>query len=99
LRLVRGAHRVELQGPLPAAASVALPLPLPPHRATAALEGWAPQGLRPDGGVEGALQLVRDAPAEPGAEPGAAPTLPPFLRVLRSFDLRPHWPGGTCVRR
>jgi hypothetical protein len=98
LRVARGAHRVELAGPLPPAASVALPLPLAPHRATASLEGWTLQGLRPDGSVEGALQLVRDAGAAPGEAP-AAPALPPFLHVVRGLALGIDWQASTWVMR
>lgn len=99
VRVPRGAHRIELSGPLPPAASVALPLPLAPHRATAEVTGWTLQGLRPDGSLEGALQLVRDAGAEPGEEPAAAAALPPFLRVERSLALGIDWQAVTVVTR
>ena len=99
LRVAAGAHRVELAGPLPPADAVALPLPLPPRRAEAQLEGWTLAGLRPDGSVEGALQLVREAGSEKPAEAREAPALPPFLRVERQLSLGLTWSATTLVMR
>jgi hypothetical protein len=98
LRLPAGAHRVELEGPLAEAASVALPLPVVPHRAEAKLSGYTLLGLRPDGGVEPALQLVRDVPVGEEAK-REAPALPPFVRVIRSFELGLTWEASTYVVR
>ena len=98
-RIGPGAHRVELEGPLAPTASVDLPLPLAPHRAEAHLAGWTLLGLRPDGGVEPALQLVRDAPA-PGEERKAeTPALPPFVRIARTLELGLTWQAETYVQR
>jgi hypothetical protein len=100
LRVGAGAHRVELEGPLPPQDVVALPLPLPPRRAEAELEGWTLEGLRPDGSVEAALQLVREAGSEPAAaEVRESQALPPFLRVERSFLLGLNWTASTSVMR
>jgi len=100
LRLAPGSHAIELDGPLPPGASVALPLPLAPHRAEARLEGWTLEGIRPDGSTEPTLQLVRAA-AAPGAGAGAeeAPELPPFVRVRRSLLLGLTWEVRSEVER
>lgn len=98
LRLDPGVHRIELEGALPPDASVALPLPLQPHRAEAVLSGWTLHGMRPDGGVEETLQLVRDAVTAEEAK-REAPSLPPFLRVTRSLGLGLTWDLHTVVSR
>jgi hypothetical protein len=98
-RVEAGTHRVELEGPLAAAPTVDLPLPVVPHRAEARLEGWTLVGLRADGNVEAALQLVRDAPA-PGEETTAdVPALPPFARIVRHVDLGLTWQAETFIQR
>lgn len=98
LRLGPGVHEVALAGPLPPGGSVALPLPLLPHRAEASLDGYELFGLRADGGVEPTLQLVRTAaaPEAPGPAPAA---LPPFLRVERALALGLTWEARAVVRR
>lgn len=98
LRVEPGSHAVALAGPLPPGASVAIPLPLVPHRAEAVVDGYELLGLRPDGGAEATLQLVRVA-AEP-EEPGqAAVALPPFLRVERTLSLGLTWEAQVRVLR
>jgi hypothetical protein len=99
VRVEPGAHEIELEGPLSPTPSVALPLPLAPHRAEARLSGWTLLGLRPDGGVESALQLVRDAPAAGEETKLEAPALPPFVRVVRTLELGVTWEAQTYVVR
>ncbi|HEX2485600.1 MAG TPA: hypothetical protein VHQ66_09880, partial [Myxococcota bacterium] len=98
LRVGPGVATVTAAGPLPPNGSVALPLPLLPHRTEAELEGFELFGLRPDGGVEPTLQLVRLEPApEDEAPPPAA--LPPFVRVDRTLSLGLTWAAHVQIRR
>jgi hypothetical protein len=68
----------------------------PPRRG---FEGWTLAGLRPDGSVEGALQLVRQEGSAKQAEARDAPALPPFLRVERHLSLGLTWSATTLVLR
>jgi hypothetical protein len=78
---------------------VALPLPLLPHRGEAVLDGYELFGLRPDGGLEPTLQLVRAAGAAPETPAPAPAALPPFLRVERAIALGLTWEARVRVRR
>lgn len=101
LRVVTGRHELQLSGPLPARATVELPLPLAPHRVSLAspASGWTLVGIRPDGSASGALQLVRDSG---GAAPEGhleATAIPAFVRVTRSLELGLSWASTTTVAR
>jgi hypothetical protein len=64
------------------------------------LEGYDLFGLRPDGGLEATLQLVRQAGPDEGAPSDAAPAaLPPFVRVERALALGLTWEARVRVRR
>jgi hypothetical protein len=100
LRLAQGRHRVDMRGALPPRETVELPLPWRPHRVDVASDGWTVQGLREDGRVEGALQLVRER-EDPGAEPESLElgSVPPFVRVTRDVRLGLSWQVQTSVER
>ncbi len=100
-----GRHEILLAGPLPSRGSVALPLPLKPHRVTVGGlnggGGWTVSGLHEDGVPDASLELTRVSPAAAGPEPGGAlaPTLlPPFLEVQRTLHLGLVWQVETRVR-
>jgi hypothetical protein len=105
LRLAPGAHTLVVAGALPARTNVEVPLPLRPRRVEllAPPEGWTLLGVHADGRVEGALQLVREAPAEAAPETPEArlePTrIPPFVSVDRTIALGTRWRVDTRVRR
>ncbi len=103
VRLGPGSHTLLASGPLPQRATVEVPLPLRPRRVELAAppRGWSVQGLHPDGHVEGALQLVRDAAPTPAAggdrlEPSE---IPPFVSVTRTLSLGLDWQVETRVAR
>jgi hypothetical protein len=100
LRVAPGHHQVDMRGTLPPRETVELPLPWRPHRVEVVSEGWAVQGLREDGRVEGALQLVRER-EDPGAEPEVLELgrVPPFVRVTRDIQLGLSWQVQTSVER
>ncbi|NHI01069.1 hypothetical protein [Oceanimonas sp. MB9] len=92
LPLPAGIHHIELSGPLPPQSRLQLPLPLPPKRVSARLDGWRLQGLNDNGVPEGRLQLTRlDADGRPdntGLKPGA---LPAFAQLSRTLQLGLDW--------
>ncbi len=101
-----GRHEILLAGPLPVRGSVALPLPLKPHRVTASGAGWTVAGLHEDGVPDDSLELTRLAPSgsgeRAGKEPGgtlAPAALPPFLEVRRTLHLGLRWQVETRVAR
>ncbi len=103
VRLGPGSHTILASGPLPPRATVEIPLPLQPRRVELAAppRGWTLLGLHPDGHVEGALQLVRDAAPGSGAggerlEPSE---IPPFVSVTRTLSLGLDWQVETTVAR
>ena len=104
LRVARGRHELQLSGPLPPRATIELSLPLAPQRASLAgiPTGWTVVGIRPDGRVSGALQLVRTARAAQASAPGTRldPTqIPMFVRVTRTLELGLSWAVRTSVER
>jgi hypothetical protein len=105
LRLPPGAHTLLVAGALPPRTNVEVPLPLRPRRVEllSPPRGWTLLGVHPDGRVEGALQLVREAPAEAAPETPETelePTrIPPFVSVERTIALGTRWRVDTHVRR
>jgi hypothetical protein len=105
LRLAPGAHTLLVAGALPPRTNVEVPLPLRPRRVEliAPPRGWTLLGVHADGRVEGALQLVREAPAEAAPETPETelePTrIPPFVSVERTLALGTRWRVDTHVRR
>ena len=91
-----GRHEVVMEGRLPDADAVPLPLPLLPRRIETAGTDWSVEGIRPDGVPESTLQLVRQRPSAGGAE---RVLLPPFLRVERTLHLGQRWEVETAVVR
>ena len=98
VRVPAGVHRVVAVGALPARGPLTLQVGLPPQRATMSGEGWALRGLRPDGGVERSVQLVREADGEGRAE-RSADNLAPWILVRRFVDLGVPWRVRTTVSR
>ncbi|HEX3130679.1 MAG TPA: hypothetical protein VH394_25295, partial [Thermoanaerobaculia bacterium] len=94
-RVGPGRHEILLAGPLPARESVAVPLPLKPHRVDVAATGWTVDGVHEDGQADDVLQLSRSGPTD-GLQPGE---LPPFLRVERTLQLGLVWTVSTRVSR
>lgn len=96
--LAQGQHDVALQGELPSRSSLALPLPLKPHRVTWQGEGWQVDGLRDNGVPEDQLQLNRTA-AVADAATQDMPTLPAFVKIQRRLDLGLDWYVVTTITR
>jgi hypothetical protein len=96
--LAQGQHDVVLQGALPSRSSLALPLPLKPHRVTWQGEGWQVDGIRDNGVPEDQLQLNRIVAVEDAAAQDM-PTLPVFVKISRRMDLGLDWYVTTTVSR
>ncbi len=96
--VAQGQHDVVLQGALPSRSSIALPLPLKPHRVTWAGEGWQVDGIRDNGIPEDQLQINRTATVE-AATGQEMPNLPAFVTLERRLDLGLDWYVTTTVRR
>jgi hypothetical protein len=96
--LAQGQHDVVLQGALPARSSLALPLPLKPHRVTWQGTGWQVDGIRDNGVPEDQLQLNRTAAvADAGTQD--MPHLPAFVKIQRRLDLGLDWYVVTTITR
>ncbi|OQX09821.1 MAG: hypothetical protein BWK73_21770 [Thiothrix lacustris] len=96
--LPQGQHEVVLQGELPSRSSLALPLPLKPHRVTWQGEGWQVDGLRDNGVPDDQLQLNRTAALD-NATTQDSPTLPAFVKIQRRLDLGLDWYVVTTISR
>lgn len=95
-----GIHRLELSGPLPAFATVQVPLPMKPGTVTVDADGWTVEGIRENGAVENHLQFTRLLTEEQAAMPAmGANVLPPFVRVNRMLMLGLDWRVLTTVSR
>lgn len=99
LRLSKGTHTVQLRGALPARTTVELPLPWRPHRVEVRAKGWIVQGLRQDGRVGGALQLVRERDESLPLPKKLESGVPPFVKVTRNLQLGLTWQVQTHVER
>ena len=100
LLLPAGEHRVVLTGRLPRQNSLQLPLPLRPHRVTAAVEGWTVEGIRENGVPDNQLQFKRlVAEEETKNQILETGILPPFLRIERTLRLGLAWQIETTVQR
>jgi hypothetical protein len=102
-RVRAGRHEILLAGPLPDRESVAVPLPLRPHRVDVSATGWTVDGVHEDGQPDDTLQLTRVA-ARSGPSDGSPGELqpgelPPFLRVERTLRLGLVWRVETRVSR
>ena len=95
-----GRHRLDLSGPLPDAAQLELPLPLPPRQLHSTLTGWTLEGLDPTGRPGALLRLVRVASTgDPDQRPLDQGALPPLLRVERTLRIALDWRVETLIRR
>lgn len=98
LRVAEGTHRIELQGPLPAADNLSLPFPLPPRRIAVTAAGWDVAGVMDGRLPSGTLELIRqrDAAAE-GALGGSV--FPPYLSAVRRIEFDIDWQVTTMLTR
>lgn len=100
LLLPAGGHQVVLVGRVPRQNSLQLPLPLRPHRVTAAVEGWSVDGIRENGVPDNQLQFKRlVAEEETKNQILESGILPPFLRIERTLRLGLTWRIETTVQR
>jgi hypothetical protein len=98
LRLETGRHRVELDGPV-AGNELTLALGSPPRYVSARGSAWEVDGVR-DGHAEGSVHFARREKAAPGAEAIASRiNLPPWLSVVRTFELGLNWRITTELNR
>ncbi len=108
IALARGVHRIELHYTVSGASS-SLYFPLVPMRARFAGEGWSVEGIDENRLINETLNFTRAATA-PGAgagvteagvagEAGAVQQFPPYVRVVRRFDLDLDWTSVTQVLR
>ena len=98
LRLARGVHRVEAEGPVPPGDSFTLQFADPPRRARAEAPGWDVSGLRKDGPAEPSILLTRRLAARGGAS-GTDGRYAPWLEVTRTLGFGVTWTVQTTVRR
>lgn len=99
LRLPAGVHRVELEGGLPASDAITLEFPDPPAWLDWEGDGWALDGRRADGTVEGSVQLARVLSAGGAGEAQSSENLAPWFEVHRTLDLGLPWRVRTEVVR
>ncbi len=101
LLLPQGRHRVEFKTRLPVVEQLQIPLPLRPHRVVLEThEGWAVEGIDPNGVADQQLSLTRIRQHQQADSQELAPTaLPPFLRVERTLRFGINWEVETRVRR
>ena len=98
LRLPRGVHRVEAEGPVPSGDSFTLQFADPPRRARAEGRDWDVSGLRKDGPAEPSILLTRRLALHGGA-PGTEGRYAPWLEVTRTLAFGVTWTVETRVRR
>lgn len=99
LGLSAGVHSVVLEGRLPDADKLRLPLAVHPHRAVAHAQGWQVEGIR-DNQADSQLRLLRQEGVAQASLPGLRPTpLPPFVRLERTLELGLDWRVHTRVLR
>ena len=98
LRLPRGVHRVEAEGPVPPGDSFTLQFADPPRRARAEAPGWDVSGLRKDGPAEPSILLTRRLAPRGGAA-GVEGRYAPWLEVTRTLAFGVTWTVETRVRR
>jgi hypothetical protein len=99
LALSAGKHQVLLEGALPNADTVEIPLPLKPHHIDAAVAGWTLEGLRDDGLPEDSIRLVREHKREGGEQALEPGSLPPFARLERDLHLGLSWESENVFTR
>lgn len=101
LKLEAGIHKVEAAGPAPPKDAFSLQFSLPPHRASVDAPGWQVDGIRPEGGIESALQFTRRlAPANgASAAAGNGGGYAPWLEVERILSIGVTWQVETIIRR
>jgi hypothetical protein len=97
LRVPRGVHRVEADGPVPPGDSFTLQFGDPPRRAHAEAPGWDVSGLRTDGPAEPSILLTRRLVARAGATTEGR--YAPWLEVTRTLGFGVTWTVDTRVRR
>jgi hypothetical protein len=97
LRLPRGVHRVEAEGPVPPGDSFTLQFGDPPRRARAEAPGWDVSGLRTDGPADPSILLTRRLPGRGGATTEGR--YAPWLEVTRTLGFGVTWTVETRVRR
>jgi len=99
VQLAKGVHQIGMRSGMNGRHSVQLALPLKPHRVEAELVGWTLDGLGEDGQAGESLLLTRVAGATRSTQPGSGDSLPPFVRVERTFNLGLVWQVATRVVR
>jgi hypothetical protein len=107
LRIGRGTHDIELEGPV-SGTSFTFSLGTRPHRVRTALTGWTVEGLDDDGAPSGDALVFHktgetepppDGPAPPPEAPPETVAIPPWLEVTRTLDLGVSWNVTTVVKR
>lgn len=104
VRLDKGAHQVEMSGPLPQAQdTVNLSFPLRVHHLSASGGGWDVQGIRENGISDSSIQLVyggkRQREAGAREETLEKAPLPAFVEIERVLSFGISWQAVTTVRR
>ncbi|MBU0994788.1 MAG: hypothetical protein KJ737_20025 [Proteobacteria bacterium] len=94
-----GIHRMVLTGKTGAGNSIEIPLPLKPHTAAFASDGWDVKGIHKDGKVESGIQLTRLKKETTDTSLSGSISLPPFLHIERVISLGLTWEVSTTVIR
>lgn len=96
----KGLHVITMQGPLANEASIAVSLPLRPHKVAFNGEGWRLEGLDENGVPQAQIRLTRDRDGSAVQDNKLEPTsLPSFARVERTLVLGLSWSVTTRVIR
>ncbi len=98
-----GLHLIVLLGSAGGEALVQIPVPLKPHVAAFAVQGWRLEGIQADGSAGSGIQLTRQQDNQAaGAEHSANHAnnaLPPFLSIERVYHLGLTWQVTTTITR
>jgi len=94
-----GVHTMVLTGDAGEASVIQMPLPLRPHNASYAAQGWRLDGIGPNGTTGANIQLTRLQTDRSKASEAPVEGLPPFLKVERVLQLGLAWQAITTVTR
>ena len=101
--LLPGHHQVVMEGALPNQASLALSLPLRPHKVTADVTGWTLHGIGKEGVPENQVHLRREKTLKRSAQTAATTwqpqAIPPLVQIIRTIHIGLEWSMQTVVQR
>lgn len=93
----KGAHTIEMSGPVPPVDTLDILMPLKPHLVTVDAAGWEVRGVDKDGRTQGSVQLVKQVKTEEKGQ--KVVQLPPFLSLERQLLIGLEWRVVNTLRR